>query len=191
MTSPDPTDGVAGEIVNDTSPYDLTTVETDPNSIVRTIDPGAFVLGGASTIGGAGGATVEVEDSFVAIVVAGVVVVAVGAAPRVGSTNPGFLPLFDFLPLPETRLVVASSPRDVDVIDPPSATVISTLADGELLRLASNTTGVDSAKSEAAPIASACAPENFVRNHRKAPLRRSLSSTSTSKSSFMSSITVV
>jgi hypothetical protein len=66
--------------------------------------------------------------------------------------------------------------------------VDSTAVDEELFLLASNTTGADNAKIEARPIASACAPENFLRNQMKAPLRRSFSSISTSKSSFMSSI---
>jgi hypothetical protein len=150
VTAPDPADGVAGEIVNPTSPYDLTTGEIDPNAIVRETDPGAFVLGGPSTIGGAGGTTVEVEDSFVAIVV------AVGAAPRVGSASPGFLPVFDFFPLPEP-MVVEGSPSNVVVVAtyPLLATVVSTLAEGELLRLANNATGAESARTDAAPIANA------------------------------------
>jgi hypothetical protein len=149
VTAPDPADGVAGEIVNPTSPYDLTTGEIDPNAIVRETDPGAFVLGGPSTIGGAGGATVEVEDSFVAIVV------AVGATPRVGSTSPGFLVLVDFFPLPEAALVVEASIAVVVVTSSPLTTVVSTLAEGELLRLANNATGAESARTEAAPIANA------------------------------------
>jgi hypothetical protein len=153
---------------------------------VRSTDPGAFVVGGASTIGGAGGAIVELEDSFVAIVVD---VDAVGATPRVGSTNPDFLPVLAFFPLPET-MDDKGSPTNVVVVVAklPPTSVDSTAAEGELFRLASNTTGVDNAKIEAAPIASACAPENFLRNQIKAPLRRLFSSISTSKSSFMSSI---
>ena len=128
---------------------EITTVEVEPNWIVRGTDPGAIVLGGASTIGGAGGATVEVEDSFVAIVV------AVGATPRVGSTSPGFLVLVDFFPLPEAALVVEASIAVVVVTSSPLTTVVSTLAEGELLRLANNATGAESARTEAAPIANA------------------------------------
>lgn len=155
---------------------------------VRSTDAGAFVVGGASTIGGAGGAIVELEDSFVAIVV-DVDVDAVGATPRVGSTNPDFLPVLAFFPLPET-MDDKGSPANVVVVVAklPPTSVDATAAEGELFRLASNTTGVDNAKIEAAPIASACAPENFLRNQIKAPLRRLFSSISTSKSSFMSSI---
>ena len=105
------------------------TAEVDVNEIDREVEPGAivevvdveFVVGtapvvdGESTIGGAGGTTidVEVDDSPPATVVD---VVPVGAKPRVGSTNPGTLPFFVFLPLPETRLV----------FDPPSSDVVVT-----------------------------------------------------------------
>jgi hypothetical protein len=92
--------------VKATSPNVFSTGAVTSKLSVRKTDPGAFVVGGASTIGGAGGATVEVEDSFAAIVV------AVGATPRVGSTKPGFLAVIDFFPLPET-VVVDDSPTTV------------------------------------------------------------------------------
>jgi hypothetical protein len=192
VTSPPPTDGVAGETVNATSPYVFSTGVLTPKLTVRRTDPGVIVVGGASTIGGAGGATDVVDDSFAAIVVAvGAVgaVVAVGAMPRVGSAKPGFFPVFDFFPLPET-MDDKGSPTNVVVVVAklPPTSVDSTDVEGELFLLASNTTGVDNAKIEAAPIASACAPENFSRNQIKAPLRRLFSSISTSKSSFMSSM---
>ena len=118
--TPLPIDAVA-ETVNDESPYVLTS-EVDPNEIVREIEPGAIVvvvvetevLEGESTIGGAGGATtdVDVDDSPPAIVV---VVVPVGAEPRTGSTSTGNLPPFAFFPLPEIMLVLDSPPRVVVV----------------------------------------------------------------------------
>ena len=118
--SPLPIDAVA-ETVNGESPY-VFTAEVEVNEIVREIEPGAMVvvvvetevLEGESTIGGAGGATidVDVDDPSATSVVE---VVPVGAEPRVGSTSTGDFPLFTFLPLPETRVVVASPPSVVVV----------------------------------------------------------------------------
>jgi hypothetical protein len=148
------------------------------------------VVEGISTIGGAGGATVEVDDSFVAIVV---VVVPVGAAPRIGSISPsaGFPLALDFLLSSKTTLLVVTASSVVFVSTLPVNTVVSTLAVGELFRLASNATGAESTSTAPRPSANARAPEILLRNHRKAPLCCTFSlSISTSKSSFMSSITI-
>jgi hypothetical protein len=129
--SPPPID-VFAETLNGESPY-VFTAEVEVNVTVLGTDPGAIVVdvvevvvdvefvvgtapvvGGESTIGGAGGETteVEVDESLPATVVD---VVPVGAEPRIGSTNPGILPFIVFLPLPETRLVV-DSPSSVVVV---------------------------------------------------------------------------
>lgn len=124
--SPPPID-VFAETVNGESPY-VFTADVEVNEIVRDVDPGAtvvvvvdeFVVGtapvveGESTIGGAGGETTEVEVDG-SPPATEVDVVPVGAIPRVGSTRPGALPIFVFLPMLETRLE-GDSPSSVVVV---------------------------------------------------------------------------
>ena len=62
MTSPEPIDGEASDMEKVLSPYVFNIEVVELKAIVRRIDPGAVVVAGARTIGGAGGALVEVED---------------------------------------------------------------------------------------------------------------------------------
>ena len=117
------------------------------------------------------------------------VVVPDGAEPRTGSTKPGEFVLFVFFAPLVSTVGARASLKVVEEFIPTVSLVEPSTAIGVLLRMANNATGADNAANTATPNASAFALGLlFVLNQPKAPLRRSLLSIFTSKSSFISSI---